>query len=139
MKSLLLSFFLLLSSTFLLAQTDANTYDAAVPNHYFDFSLKLVKETPGFSPPVAARAFGYMGLTLYEAVVPGMATLKTMDGELYGLTDVTDPETGVQYHWPTVANNALALVMDTLFRTTPAVNKDSLQNIKVHYNLLFSS
>lgn len=138
MKTILLSFFLF-STTFLPAQTDANTYDASVPNHYFDYSLKLVKETAGYSPPVAARAFGYMGLTLYEAVVPGIATHNSMDGVLHGLNGVTDPVPGNEYHWPTVANNALALVLDTLFRTATAVNKDSLLNIKVHYNLLFSS
>src|SRR5688572_21356547 len=138
MKSCLLVF-CLLTTTILSAQTDANTYDASVPNHYFDFSLKLVKETAGFTPPVAARAFGYIGLTLYEAVEPGIATHTSMDGVLYGLSDVTDPVSGTEYHWPTVANNALALVLDTLFRTTTTVNKDSLVNIKAHYNLLFSS
>jgi hypothetical protein len=138
MKTILL-FSFLFTTSLLLAQTDANTYDATVPNHYFDFSLKLVKETPGFTPPVAARAFGYMGLTLYEAVQPGIATQESMDGSLYGLSNVTDPETGAEYHWPTVANNALALVLDTLFRTTTAANKDSLVNIRAHYNFLFSS
>lgn len=137
MKSILLSFCLLFSSI-LFAQSDANTYDASVPNHYFDFSLKLVKETPGFSPPVAARAFGYMGLALYESVVPGIPSHRTMDGILYELTNVTLPDQGAEYHWPTVANNALALVIDSLFRATGPVNKDSLHEIRNYYNSLFA-
>jgi len=46
--------------------------DATVPTAWFDLSLALVRSAGGFSPPVAARAFAYAGLTLYEAVVPGM-------------------------------------------------------------------
>ena len=65
------------------AQDVASNYDALVPNHYFEFSLKLVKETAGFTPPVAARAFGYMGLTLYESVVPGMPGYLSSQGRLF--------------------------------------------------------
>lgn len=120
-------------------QSDANAYNADVPVHYFDFSLKLVKETPGFSPPVAARAFGFMGLALYESVVPGIPTHKSMDGILYELAGMTLPEQGVDYHWPTVANNAMALIVDSLFRTASPANKDSLLYIKTFYNDLFAS
>lgn len=138
MKSTLLFISLFLSSL-LTAQSDANAYDATVPRHYFDFSLKLVKETPGFTPPVAARAFGYMGLSLYESVVPGIPGYKSMDGILYELAGVTLPDAGAEYHWPTVANNALALMLDSLFRTAIPANKDSLQQIKTYYNTLFEA
>ncbi len=135
----LIPFLLLFINFSLQAQSDANTYDASIANHYFEFSLKLVKETPGFTPPVAARAFGYMGLTLYESVVPGIPSHITTRGVMFGLTDVTLPEQGVDYHWPTVANNALAMIVDSLFRTASAANKDSLLQIKSYYNDLFAS
>ena len=48
-------------------------HDATVATAWFELSLDLVKETPGFSPPVASRAFGYLGVTLYEALAPGLA------------------------------------------------------------------
>ena len=86
MKSLLLLSFLLISLA-TNAQNLARFHDSDVPNHYFDFSLKLVKETPGFSPPVAARAFGYMGLALYESVVEGMPEYKSLDGLVYQFTN----------------------------------------------------
>ena len=50
----------------------ADEFDAEVAADWFDLSLQLVKTTGGYSPPVASRAFGYAGLTLYEALVPGM-------------------------------------------------------------------
>jgi hypothetical protein len=54
MKTPLLFLVLCLYSYVSSAQTEAHQYDATVAHHYFDFSLKLVKETPGFSPPVPA-------------------------------------------------------------------------------------
>ncbi len=32
--------------------------------HITDLSLKLTKETAGFTPPLAAQMFGYVGLAL---------------------------------------------------------------------------
>ncbi len=138
MKSILLVSLLFLCS-FLTAQSDANTYDSSVPNHYYDFSLKLVKETPGFTPPVVARAYGFIGLALYEAVAPGIPTHTSTQGIMYELTDVTLPDQGAEYHWPTVANNAMATILDSLFRTMTQVNKDSLATIRTNYNTLFQA
>ena len=45
--------------------------DGASAIAWFEFARELVRETPGFSPPVAARLFGYLGCTLYQAVVAG--------------------------------------------------------------------
>jgi hypothetical protein len=53
---------------------NASAYDAEVPTAWFDLALVLVRTTPGFSPPVASRAFGYAGVALYEAVAPGWTT-----------------------------------------------------------------
>lgn len=138
MKTSLLFLLLLTSFQYANAQADASDHDASVPIHYFDFSLELVKETPGFSPPVVARAFGYMGLTLYEAVVPGIPTHASTEGIIYGLQEVTDADPEADYHWPTVANNAMALILDSLFRTATPANKDSLAFIRNFYNELFA-
>ena len=138
MKTLLLTSFLFFSFI-LTAQETADQYDSSVPNHYFDFSLKLVKETPGFTPPVVSRAFGFMGLTLYEAVVPGINNYSSTKGLIYELTDVTETDKGAVYHWPTVANNAMATIIDSLFKTMTPANKDSLNKIRDYYNSLFES
>lgn len=45
----------------------AAAYSAEVPAAWFDLALELVQTTPGFLPPVAARAFGYAGVALHEA------------------------------------------------------------------------
>lgn len=135
MKKLLLAF--LTTSFFAANAQDANTYNADVPNHYFSFTLKLTKEGTGFTPPVASRAFGFTGLALYEAVVPGISTMTSTVGSIPELPALTPPDGNANYHWPTVANNALAAVIDSLWANASQTNKDSLHNIRDYYNTLF--
>lgn len=135
MRTLLIA--LSITCYFAVTAQDVATYDSRVPTDYFDFSLKLVKETAGFSPPVAARAFGFMGLTLYEAVVPGMPGYQSTQGRMYELYAVTSPDPNANYHWPAVANNAMATVIDTLFRTMTPANKAVLDSIRQVYNDVF--
>ena len=50
----------------------ASAYSSGVVYDWYYLDFQLIQQTPGFSPPVAARARGYLGLALYEAVGPGM-------------------------------------------------------------------
>ncbi len=95
--------------------TPAAAYDADVATAWFTLSLRLVKETPGFTPPVASRAFGYLGVALYEALVPGMPEHQSLVGQLNKLEELPQPLAGEVYHWPAVANAALACITRRLF------------------------
>jgi hypothetical protein len=107
----------------------ASAYDAEVPTAWFDLALGLVRTTPGFSPPVTARAFGYAGVALYEAVVPGITKRGSFAGVLNGLTRTPGPADGA-YHWPTVANSALAAIVRLLFPTTPSGNIAAIDELE---------
>jgi hypothetical protein len=107
----------------------ASTYDAQVPTAWFDLALGLVRTTPGFSPPVASRAFGYAGVALYEAVAPGLTKRGSFVGVLNGLTRAPVAADGA-YHWPTVANSALAAILRLLFPTTPSVNTAAIDELE---------
>lgn len=89
-------------------------YDADVAIAWFELAIDLTRETTGFTPPVAARAFGYMGVTLYEAVVGGMPRHRSLVSQLPELDRLPRPR-GVAYHWPTVANTALAVIARGLY------------------------
>ena len=82
--------------------------DAAVATRWFALALDLVKETPGFTPPVASRTFGYLGIGLYEALVPGMEDYSSLAGQVNGLEPLPTPAADESYHWQSVANSALA-------------------------------
>jgi hypothetical protein len=97
----------------------ATEFDAGVPTAWFDLAQRLVQRTPGFSPPVASRAFGCLGVGLYESLVPGMPDHVSLAGTLSGLAPLPRSDGGVAYHWPSVANAALADMVRTLFPTAP--------------------
>jgi hypothetical protein len=78
-----------------------------VPDAYFDLSRKFTIRTGGFTPPVQARAYGYMGLALYEALVSGMPDHRSIANQLNGIGALPQPK-GIPYIWPLVANAAMA-------------------------------
>ena len=89
--------------------------DAEVATRWFELALELVKETPGFTPPVASRAFGYLGVTLYEAVSPGINGVTSLAGQLEGLEPLPAPAPNESYYWPSVANSALSEMSSRLW------------------------
>jgi hypothetical protein len=112
-----------------IAWPGASAYDAEVPIEWFDLARGLVRTTPGFSPPVAARAFGYAGVAFYEAVVPGIAKRRSFAGVLNGLTGAPSPADSA-YHWPTVANSTLATILRLLFPTAPSANIAAIDELE---------
>jgi hypothetical protein len=85
-----------------------------VPIAYFDLSLEFTKLTAGITPPVQARAYGYMGLALYESLVSGMPNHRSVARQLNGIGALPEAK-GIPYQWPLVANAALAEVMRGLW------------------------
>ncbi len=96
------------------ARVSVRDYSPEIPIAYYNLSLQFTKQTAGFTPPVQARAFGYMGLALYEALVGGMPDHRSVAGQLNGIGPLPEP-TGAPYQWPLVANAALAEVMRGLW------------------------
>jgi hypothetical protein len=92
-------------------------YGAEVPLAYYDLSLAFTKRTAGFTPPVQSRAYAYMGLALYEALVSGMPSHRSITHQLNGIGDLPQA-TAAPYHWPLVASSALAEVMRGLWGGT---------------------
>jgi hypothetical protein len=108
----------LASETF--SAPSAGRFDAQVPTAWFDLALRLVRTTAGFTPPVASRAFAYAGITLYEAIVPGMPGHRSLEGQLPGLPGLPPRARRADLHWPAVANAALGAILRHLFPTASA-------------------
>ena len=100
-----------------------SAFSAGVAIDWHSLALQLVQQTPGFSPPVAARALAYLGLTLYEAVVPGMPDHQSLAGQLNDLTSLPWAQPDEPLHWPTVANAAMAAMTRMMFPTASAENQ----------------
>ena len=96
------------------AVAPTSDYDPAVPLAYYQLSLNFARRTAGITPPVQARAYGYMGLALYEALVAGMPDHRSIASQLNGIGPLPDPK-GIPYNWPLVANAAMSEVMRGLW------------------------
>jgi PAP2 superfamily len=111
----------------------ADQLDASVATAWFDQSLALVKATPGYTPPVASRALGSLGVTLYEAIVPGMDDFRSLAGVLPGLGQVPAAGRNRAYDWRAVANAALASTLRNAFPTAPAAQLAAIDALEARF------
>jgi hypothetical protein len=94
-------------------------------------TLYITRYTPANSPTFASRAFGYIGLTMYESIVDGYDSYQSMEGQLNGLEALPEPVSGKSYHWPLSLNAAQAYILKNIYLQTSDENKlriDSLES-----------
>lgn len=128
-QSALLSGPLLSAENVGIGRSTAADFDPGVPLAYYDVSLRFSKQTAGFTPPVQARAFGYMGLALYEAVIGGMPDHQSVASQLNGVGVLPQANAGIPYNWPLVANAALAEVMRGLWGDQTNKSADNIADL----------
>ena len=126
-KRILILLFLNFQTVFLFAQKNTAEYSNDVALKWFDLELLLIRDTPGFSPPVAARAIGYTGLSLYESVVNGMPEYRSLTGILNEFKNVPKIDKSKAYNWEIAANVAMAQTISYFF---PNTSKDYLARIE---------
>lgn len=91
---------------------------AKVIANWYRLVLELVRHTPTYSPPVASRAFSYMGVIAYEAVASGKPEMVSFAGQLTGLTPVPPREAGLTYDEAVVVNAAMTEAVKVFFSNT---------------------
>lgn len=133
MKIRILVYFLIfLTPGFLFSQKPVAQYDHDIASSWFELQLKLIPKTAGFAPPVASRALGYTGVTLYQALIAGMPKYKTLDGTLQGLNETPKPKANQSYDWDIVTNSALAHITGLLYAYDSDVNTALINELKAH-------
>jgi len=103
----------------------ADAYPSDVASAWFDTLYDVVK-TERTAPPPASRIYGITSVALYESVVGGSFVNRSLVGQLNDLGSLPMPRPGKKYHWPTVANDALATVIRRLY---PAASQSSVDLI----------
>jgi membrane-associated phospholipid phosphatase len=138
--SVTLLFWGLLSSHAVAQSTarQANAYSAQIATEWMLLATQLIQQTPGFSPPIAARALGYLGLTLYESVAPGMPDYRSLAGQLNELQSLPTPAPDEPLHWPSVANAALATMSRLMFSNASLENKNRIDLLERNLPLKLS-
>lgn len=93
------------------------TYSGKYVRNYFNLLCTISKSTPGFFPPQVARAYGYVGIANYEAVVNGIPGAQSLAGQLNGLSRASLPALpqNLQCNWGIASNAALADIIRKMF------------------------
>lgn len=84
---------------------------------WHELVLRLVRHTATYSPPVASRAFGYLGVATYEALRAMRPGLQSLAGQLNQLAALPAAPAG-NLHGPAVMNAALSAAVSSLFGNT---------------------
>ncbi len=85
---------------------------------WYKLILNLVRHTATYSPPVASRAFAYLGVTSFEATASGDAHLISLGGQLNGLKGLPKREAGQTYDEAVVLNAAMEAAAKDFFSNT---------------------
>ena len=85
---------------------------------WYDLTLELVRHTATYTPPVAARAFAYLGVVAFEAVASGSNKIISMAGQLPQLTAVPRRQANSKYDEAVVMHAALSAAVHSHFSNT---------------------
>ena len=81
-------------------------------------ALELTRHTATYTPPVASRTFAYMGVAAFEAAATGDPKLKSLAGQLNGLTPVPEREAGQTYDEAAIIQGVMATLVPALYANT---------------------
>ncbi len=105
---------------------------------WYYLMMKLIAETHGYVPPVAARSFGYTGIALYESLVDEMPGHHSLAGQLNELTSLPKRRNGQSYNSPIIANTVLAEIIKKLFRNASDENLRRIDALEKSNNKLYA-
>jgi hypothetical protein len=117
------------------------TFSSEVAQKWHDMQLKILRLPAGANPYGlnGNRIFAYCGIALYESVVPGMPSFRSLHGQLTDMPAMPATQAGKAYHWPTSANAALGWLNRNFYTNISAALKasiDSLENaLNTEYQL----
>lgn len=98
------------------SKKSADKFPSDVASTWFEELYNVVKAEKT-TPPAASRIYGITAVALYESIVAGTEKNRSLVGQLNGLASLPPPQKSQKYHWPTVANAALANTLRGLYLT----------------------
>ena len=117
------------------------TFSSDVVVSWVNLQLQMLKVPlpAGTAGQATDRCQAYCGITLYEAVVPGMPAYQSLSGQITDLPEMPSTEPGKAYHWAASANAALAEMNRRLFPATADANKTAMTNLENSWQASFAS
>lgn len=136
-NSLIFGFITLLF--FACSEKEKKTYtEQEVILEWSKMATYITQFTPANSPTFASRGFGYIGLTAYESIVQGYVSHQSMVGQLNGLAQLPQPQTGASYDWILSLNAAQASILKDVYLQTSDENKLKIDSLESEIYTSFS-
>jgi hypothetical protein len=95
--------------------------------------LDLDKVAGGYRPGASARTAGLLNYAVYETVVPGMPSYKSL-GNLYPELTLPTADASLEYNWPIAASCAYKYMLERLFYKVAQTNIAVYSDIQGTYN-----
>src|SRR5437764_26925 len=108
----------------------ASQFSSELITPWYNLLTKLITETPGHTPPIAAREIGYTGITLYEAVTGGLQGYQSLAGQLNGLSSLPQRDRSKSYVPTASANAALARIIKDLYGNISLANSNRIDSLE---------
>ena len=96
---------------------------------WYSLSLLLIRHTATYSPPVASRALAYIGVASYESVASGSKTLRSLGGQLNGLSGLPQRDGGQVYDEVAVMHATLATTISALYANTGPSGQQAIRKL----------
>ena len=113
-------------------------FDSQSVQQWQDLFLQIERYAAVYRPCPAARMLGYVGLAAYESSVAGMPSYQSLAPRIPGL-EIPLIEEGLEYHWPTVVNNAYAFLFKKFFSNVRASDQFKIASLESSLNVEYSS
>lgn len=111
--------------------------DYELANAWSDMTLYITKNTPANSPTYASRGVGYIGLCMYESIVPGYDSHQSLQSQLNGLEGLPKAETDAEYFWPLALNAGQAQILRHIYNQTSDENKFSIDSLEQAFESVY--
>lgn len=96
------------------APPDLVEVPADVAVQWANMTLYTLRFSAFNTPTYSSRSLGYMGVAMYESIIAGDPTHRSLSGQLSGLT-LPLPEAGKPYHWILSLNAAQDTLLKLLY------------------------
>lgn len=111
------------------SKKSADKFPSDVASTWFEELYNVVKAEKT-TPPAASRIYGITAVALYESIVAGTEKNRSLVGQLNGLASLPPPQKSQKYHWPTVANAALANTLRGLYLTISRASLKAINDLE---------
>ena len=101
-------------------------YNAAIAHEWMQLGYQMIKDNFLFGPH-AARTYGYLGLTVYEAVHRGIPSAKSLAGQINDYPEAAYFDEGKSYDWGVVMCAAMETVYPALMDNMSSAQRSTVQ------------